>query len=81
MNSSILHAYSLVGKRHTCSRPESPFFLYSSVQTKHLQQAEMIDELPDYVRYAFGAVEIYEIDEDYLREFTERWGKKQHIQY
>jgi len=41
----------------------------------------MIDELPDYVRYAFGAVEIYEIDEDYLREFTERWGKKQHIQY
>lgn len=38
-------------------------------------QEEMIDKLPDYVRDAFGAIEIYQIDENYLCDFTERWGK------
>src|SRR5579872_555451 len=38
-------------------------------------QEEMIDKLPDYVRHAFGAIEFYMIDENYLRDFSDRWGK------
>jgi hypothetical protein len=36
--------------------------------------SEAMTQWPDYVDYAFGAIEFYEIDEDYLREFAE-WAK------